>query len=96
VAVAERCEARLRGALGDAELVLHALRELRVIGRAAGVEVRADDAAHVVAEILEADGPPGPDAPCFVEVEDDERRSLRYGQWVERDDGHWVLRIPAL
>ena len=40
-------------------------------------------------------GPPGPDAPRFVEVEDDQRRSIKYGEWVERDDDVWVLRIPA-
>jgi hypothetical protein len=39
--------------------------------------------------------PPGPKAPRLVEVEDDQRRSIRYGQWVERDDGAWVLRIPT-
>jgi hypothetical protein len=32
------------------------------------------------------DGPPGPLAPGFVEVEDDQGRSLQYGEWVERDD----------
>jgi hypothetical protein len=41
------------------------------------------------------DGPPGPLAPAFVEVEDDQRRSIKYGEWVERDDDVWVLRIPA-
>jgi hypothetical protein len=40
------------------------------------------------------DGPPGPEPPGFVEVEDDEGRSIRYGEWVERGDGHWALRIP--
>jgi hypothetical protein len=39
------------------------------------------------------DGPPGPDAPRFVEVENDRGRGIRYGEWVERDDGVWVLRI---
>jgi hypothetical protein len=34
-----------------------------------------------------------PGAPHFVEVEDDERRSIRNGEWVERDDGVWVLRV---
>jgi hypothetical protein len=38
-------------------------------------------------------GSPGPESPQFVEVEDDHGRSIRYGQWVERDDGAWVLRI---
>jgi hypothetical protein len=41
------------------------------------------------------DGPPGPDAPRFVEVEDEWGRSIRYGEWIERDDGAWALRIPS-
>jgi hypothetical protein len=40
-------------------------------------------------------GPPRPEPPGFVEVEDDEGRSTRYGQWLQRDDGAGVLRIPA-
>lgn len=40
------------------------------------------------------DGPPGPNAGRFVEVEDtDTRRSLVFGEWVEREDGYWALRI---
>lgn len=41
-------------------------------------------------------GPPGPEpGQCeFVEVEDGRRRSIRIGEWIERDDGYWVLRIP--
>lgn len=31
----------------------------------------------------------------FVNAEDHQRRSIAYGEWVERDDGHWVLRIPS-
>jgi hypothetical protein len=33
--------------------------------------------------------------PQFVEIEDDRGRSIRYGEWVQRDDGAWVLRVPA-
>jgi hypothetical protein len=36
------------------------------------------------------DGPPGPDAPRFVEIEDDQRRSIQYGQWIQRE--RWRLR----
>lgn len=39
------------------------------------------------------DGPPGPEAGRFVEVENAEGRSIRFGDWVERPDGYWVLRI---
>lgn len=39
------------------------------------------------------DGPPGPIAGRFVEVEDDTGQSIRFGKWVERPDGYWVIRI---
>jgi len=39
------------------------------------------------------DGPPGPVTGRFVEVEDENRASIRMGEWVERDDGYWVLRL---
>jgi hypothetical protein len=40
------------------------------------------------------DGPPGPDPGRFVEVEDETGRSVDIGEWVQRPDGFWVLRIP--
>lgn len=39
------------------------------------------------------DGPPDHQAGRFVEVETDEGRSIGVGQWVERADGLWSLRI---
>jgi hypothetical protein len=39
------------------------------------------------------DGPPGRNAGRFVEVEDEAGRSVNVGQWVERPDGYWALRI---
>jgi hypothetical protein len=39
------------------------------------------------------DGPPGPESGCFIEVEDAQGRSIRFGQWVKREDGYWALRI---
>jgi len=39
------------------------------------------------------DGPPGPEAGRFVEVEDANGNSIRFGEWIERDDGTWALRI---
>lgn len=39
------------------------------------------------------DGPPGHCSGRFVEVEDAAGKSIRFGQWVERADGHWALRI---
>lgn len=40
------------------------------------------------------DGPPGPVAGRFVEVEDESGASISFGEWIERDDGFWALRIP--
>jgi hypothetical protein len=36
------------------------------------------------------DGPPGPNAGRFVEVEDESGRSVDVGEWVERPDGYWA------
>ncbi len=41
------------------------------------------------------DGPPGPEGPRFIEVENMEGKSIRVGGWVERDDGHWALRLTV-
>lgn len=41
------------------------------------------------------DGPPGPEAGRFVEVENDQGRSIRFGKWVQRPDGYWVLRFTV-
>ena len=42
------------------------------------------------------DGPPGPVAGRFIEVETDEGFSVRVGEWVKRSDGWWSLRIESL
>lgn len=43
------------------------------------------------------DGPPGPEAGRFVEVEigndTDHYYSMRFGEWIDRGDGYWVLRL---
>ena len=39
------------------------------------------------------DGPPGPVAGRFVEVEDETGKSISVGQWRERSDGFWELVI---
>jgi hypothetical protein len=39
------------------------------------------------------DAPPGPENARFIEVEDVSGRSIPFGQWLQRDDGRWVLRI---
>ncbi len=42
------------------------------------------------------DGPPGPEAGRFVEVENPMRASISVGEWIERDDGYWVLRLHSI
>jgi hypothetical protein len=42
------------------------------------------------------DGPPGPECGRFVEVEDPQQCSIVIGNWVEREDGYWALRIPDI
>jgi hypothetical protein len=38
--------------------------------------------------------PPGGDSSSsFVEVEDEDGRSMKLGEWVERQDGTWALRV---
>ena len=39
------------------------------------------------------DGPPGPVAGRFVEVEDANGKSMSLGEWLQRPDGYWVLRF---
>lgn len=40
------------------------------------------------------DGPPGPDGIRFIEVEDESGCSISAGEWIERSDGFWALRLP--
>jgi len=42
------------------------------------------------------DGPPGHDAGRFVEVETDDGFSIKCGEWFQRPDGLWSLRIDEL
>ncbi len=41
------------------------------------------------------DGPPSATSGRFVEVETDDGRSIRVGEWIERGDGLWSLRIDC-
>lgn len=51
-------------------------------------------AARALIDIV-FDGPPAPETGRFVEVEDPARHSIGdVGEWIHRDDGYWVLRIP--
>lgn len=42
------------------------------------------------------DGPPGPDACRFCEVENEKGKSLMYGEWINRGNGYWALRVPRV
>lgn len=42
------------------------------------------------------DGPPSHESGRFVECEDRNRKGVCLGEWFERDDGFWVLRIKAV
>lgn len=39
------------------------------------------------------DGPPAHESGRFVEVEDENGCGTKVGEWVERPDGYWALRI---
>ena len=39
------------------------------------------------------DGPPGPECGRFVEVEDQLGRGMKLGEWLQREDGYWVIRV---
>lgn len=40
------------------------------------------------------DGPPAHESGRFIEVEDENGCGTNVGEWVERPDGFWALRIP--
>lgn len=63
------------------------------------------EAAHLIADAVDAgkpeildivfDGPPGHTAGRFVEVEDANGKSVNAGEWIDRGDGMWALRIVS-
>lgn len=42
------------------------------------------------------DGPIGHDAPRFLEIENDQRQSMRIGEHLQRPDGYWVIRLSVI
>lgn len=42
------------------------------------------------------DGPPSHESGRFIEVETDDGRGINVGEWIQRPDGLWSLRITAL
>jgi nitroreductase len=67
------------------------LRDARAALKAAKGGVMTTKAINIV-----FDGPPGPEAGRFVEVETDDGESIKIGEWEERPDGLWALRITQL
>lgn len=41
------------------------------------------------------DGPPSAESGRFVEVENAHGQSIRAGEWIDRGDGYWALRIQT-
>lgn len=39
------------------------------------------------------DGLPGHEGARLIEVDDQNKASIKAGEWIHRDDGYWVLRI---
>jgi hypothetical protein len=86
------------------DLVVELRHCLTRCGLTAGM--RVDDSPSQIADRVEArasrlnvvdivfDGPPGLSG-RFVEVEDSSGKSITLGEWVERADGYWVLRLTA-
>lgn len=52
-------------------------------------------ASNEVAINIVFDGPPSHESGRFVEVENDAGQSIKCGEWIERDDGLWALRIVS-
>lgn len=55
---------------------------------------RSPEAAGEAIDIV-FDGPPGPEAGRFVEVESPPGIGIKFGEWLQRPDGYWVLRFQA-
>lgn len=58
--------------------------------------VRAEQPQQQPVETIQIrfDGPPGPEAGRFVEVEDIDGHGIRIGEWVQ-DGDYWLLVIPG-
>lgn len=67
----------------------------KIIDRLRAIVERKENNMEKPINIL-FDGPPGPESGRFVEVETDDGKSIRAGEWIEREDGLWALRITAL
>lgn len=53
----------------------------------------AGEHIDIVFDQVAVDG--APPEYSFIEVENSQRASIKFGEWVHRDDGYWVLRIST-
>lgn len=59
-------------------------------------EVVAEQAPASKAINIVFDGPPAHQSGRFVEVENDEGQGISVGEWIDRKDGYWAMRIEKL
>lgn len=91
-----------------ADVATNGVAELRTKGkadqlavpvpRATGEELSLRAVGRQVVQQVDVvfDGPPGPEGGRFVEVENTKGRSVKVGEWGQRVDGFWALRISLL
>ena len=60
--------------------------------RVYGVATQSDPAVEQRVDIV-FDGPPAHESGRFIEVESPPGKSIKFGEWIQREDGYWVLRI---
>lgn len=82
-------EASQYDATGESQKIAEAIVELWAFA-AAPIAQTAPQGLRIV-----FDGPPGPEAGRFVEVENAAGRSVHAGEWRERTDGLWELVLHA-
>jgi hypothetical protein len=66
--------------------------ETRTVATPPRPGANAEGEAHI--DIV-FDGPPSHESGRFVEVEDGTGKSIKFGEWIHRPDGYWVLRFTA-
>lgn len=72
-----------------------ALRFRRIArGKVMSARIVTEEHKSVTEIDIVLDGPPSHEAGRFVEIEHAlHGHSMNVGQWVERDDGYWVIRL---
>lgn len=65
--------------------------EFESVGGASAATPALDEYIDIVFDQVAIDG--APHEYSFIEVENSQRASIKFGEWVHRDDGYWVLRI---